>query len=131
MLFVPSNATYPWTKGLVRNARVQILVLHRHSIEVRLLQSNQTHCIPLLPQAIGPSNEDNSPLRLAYATTFNDCQGLMLAKTTLDLRIDPFAHGQLYTALSRVRSKRDSLVIFSATSENHDTANEVSPSLLL
>ncbi|KIM68216.1 hypothetical protein SCLCIDRAFT_1012870 [Scleroderma citrinum Foug A] len=43
-------------------------------------------------------------LRLTYATTFDGCQGVTLAKTTLDLRIDPFAHGQLYTALSRVRS---------------------------
>jgi len=63
--------------------------------------------------------------------TFNGCQGLTLAKTTLDLCIDPFAHGQLYTALSHVRSHHDSLAIFSTTNENKDTANVVLSSLLL
>ena len=61
------------------------------------------------------------PLRLAYATTFNSCQGLTLAKTAVDLRIDPFAHGQLYTALSRVRHRNDSLLIFSEGNEEKDT----------
>ncbi|KAG2096015.1 hypothetical protein BD769DRAFT_1369636, partial [Suillus cothurnatus] len=43
------------------------------------------------------------PLRVAYATTFNGCQGLTPDKTVLDLRRDVFAHGQLHTALSRIR----------------------------
>ncbi|KIK11055.1 hypothetical protein PISMIDRAFT_123396, partial [Pisolithus microcarpus 441] len=42
------------------------------------------------------------PLRLAYATTFNGCQGLTLQRSVVDLCKDPFSHGQLYTALSRV-----------------------------
>jgi hypothetical protein len=42
------------------------------------------------------------PLRLAYATTFNSCQGLTLDRVVLDLRTDVFAHGQLYT---RVRNR--------------------------
>ena len=124
-------------KGLVRNARVQISALHRRFIEVRLLQSNQTHCIPRISFDFNPAGSDwtvqrrQFPLRLAYATTFNGCQGLTLAKTALDLRIDPFAHGQLYTALSRVRSRQDSLVIFSTTNDEQETANVVFPSLLL
>jgi len=124
-------------KGLVRNARVQITALHRRFVEVRLLQSNQTHCIPRISFDFNPPASDwtvqrrQFPLRLAYATTFNGCQGLTLAKTALDLRIDPFAHGQLYTALSRVRSRHDSLAIFSTTNENEDTANVVLSSLLL
>ena len=32
-------------------------------------------------------------------------QGLTLARTVLDLRTDLFAHGQLYTALSRVSQR--------------------------
>src|SRR5437764_6315201 len=47
------------------------------------------------------------PLRLAYATTFNSCQGLTLDGAILDIRVPVFAHGQLYTALSRVRSRHD------------------------
>ncbi|KAG2076050.1 hypothetical protein BDR04DRAFT_1149760 [Suillus decipiens] len=34
----------------------------------------------------------------AYATTFNESQGLTLEKAVLDLRTDSFAHDQLYTA---------------------------------
>ena len=47
------------------------------------------------------------PLRLAYATTFNSCQGLTLDRVVLDLTIPVLAHGQLYTSLSRVRSAVD------------------------
>ncbi|KAG2071265.1 hypothetical protein BDR04DRAFT_1016461, partial [Suillus decipiens] len=49
-------------------------------------------------------NRRNFPLRPADATTFNGCQGLTLARTVLDLRMDPFTHGQLYTPLSRART---------------------------
>ncbi|KIM50154.1 hypothetical protein SCLCIDRAFT_1225483 [Scleroderma citrinum Foug A] len=46
------------------------------------------------------------PLRLAYATTFDGCQGLTLVKTS---HCRPFANGQLSTALSHIRSRHDSL----------------------
>jgi len=43
----------------------------------------------------------------------------------LDLRKDPFAYGQLYTALSRVRTRRDMLCLFAETNEGQDRANIV------
>ncbi|KAH8928617.1 hypothetical protein BT69DRAFT_1200595, partial [Atractiella rhizophila] len=42
------------------------------------------------------------PLRLACAGTFNSCQGLTCDMIGLDLQGDVFAHGQLYTAISRI-----------------------------
>ncbi|KAG2742226.1 hypothetical protein P692DRAFT_201725486, partial [Suillus brevipes Sb2] len=57
-------------------------------------------------------NRKQFPLRPAYATTFNGSQGLTLQKAVLDLRTDSFAHGQLYTALSRVRGRRDIQALF-------------------
>ena len=45
------------------------------------------------------------PLAPAYATTFNGCQGLTLDKVGVDLETNVFSHGQLYTALSRVRHR--------------------------
>ena len=45
------------------------------------------------------------PLRLAYAVTFNKSQGKTLDRAVIDLRTAPFAHGQLYVALSRVRTR--------------------------
>ena len=44
------------------------------------------------------------PFRLAYATTIHKSQGMTLESIDLRLGNGCFAHGQLYTALSRARS---------------------------
>ncbi|KAG2079277.1 hypothetical protein BDR04DRAFT_1086489 [Suillus decipiens] len=61
----------------------------------------QSQCIPCINFAfplyfIVAGRLKTVPLRseAAYTTTFNGCQGLTLARTVLDLRIVPFAHGQ-------------------------------------
>lgn len=112
-------------KGLVKNARVVIKSFQRNYVEVTLLSKNkfipqgQDYCIPRITFEFWPLNANFTihrkqfPLRLAYATTFNSCQGLTLQHVVLDLRTEVFAHGQLYTALIRVRSKRDALVLVS------------------
>src|SRR6184192_33332 len=104
--------------GLVKNVRVIVRRMLRHTIEVETLPNEtndfQTGCYPLprinfefqprfCPWTI---RRRQFPLRLAYATTFNSCQGLTLDRAILDTRVPVFAHGQLYTALSRVRSRR-------------------------
>ena len=43
------------------------------------------------------------PLRLAYCTTVNKSQGQEYDSVLIDLRQQPFAHGHLYVALSRVK----------------------------
>ena len=81
----------------------------------RLIGSNSanyrnTFCIPRVNFSFQPArcpwivDRRQFPLRLAYATTFNSCQGLTLDRAALDLRSDVFSHGQLYTAVSRVRN---------------------------
>jgi ATP-dependent exoDNAse (exonuclease V) alpha subunit len=44
------------------------------------------------------------PLRLAWACTIHKAQGLSLDKAMVNLSRNPFAYGQLYVALSRLRT---------------------------
>ena len=67
--------------ALVRNARVRIVTLHRRIIEVQLLDDGTIHCIPRICFSFNAAHcswtilRRQCPLRLAYATTFNGCQG--------------------------------------------------------
>jgi hypothetical protein len=50
------------------------------------------------------------PLAAAYCTTFHSCQGLTYDAIGIDLTVPVFTHGQLYTALFRVRSRERATV---------------------
>lgn len=71
------------------------------------------------------------PLRLAYATDFYSCQGPTLDKVVLDLTHPVFAHGQLYTNLSRARRGSDIRVLLAPDDEDCRTINMVHRQLLL
>lgn len=128
--------------GLVKNARVIIHATHVRFVEIQLID-NRTgslgalHCIPRIRFDFSPSGCSwtaqrlQFPLRLAYATTFNSCQGLTLDRTVLDLRTDVFAHGQLYTALSRVRTRHHSRILLLDDCDGRHVRNVVFPQLLL
>ncbi len=70
-------------------------------------------------------------LRLAYATTFNSCQGLTLDRVVLDLTLPVFGHGQLYTSLSHIRSAVDMRILRDPNEVDQDTPNVVYYELLL
>jgi hypothetical protein len=72
------------------------------------------------PHASWTVHRPQFPLRPAYATTFDGHQGLTVDKTVLDLHCDVFIHGQLYTALSHIRIRDDSLILFSDTKNDYD-----------
>jgi hypothetical protein len=137
-------------KGLVKNTRVVIVALRQRYVEVRLLSSllnstagisssdaNQTFCLPRIVFEFKPSfapwtvQRRQIFLRLAYATTFNSCQGLTLDRCVLDLRTPVFAHGQLYTSISRVRHRDHIRVFFDSEEEIGSTTNIVYRELLL
>ena len=129
-------------EGLVKNARVRILELHRHIVRVELLRSassavDQSFYLPRISFDFHPQytswtvQRRQFPLRLAYATTFNSCQGLTLDKVVLDLTNPVFAHGQLYTSLSRVRQGSDLRVLLAPENEDCKTLNVVHHQLLL
>ncbi|KAL8276810.1 hypothetical protein RQP46_010741 [Phenoliferia psychrophenolica] len=107
-------------RGLVKNAKVVVTARHRHLIEVLLLNRDggdeTTHLLPRINFSFSPDWHNFTvlrrqfPLRLAYASTFNSCQGQTIGRLMLDFRSEPFSHGQLYTALSRVRNRNDAMV---------------------
>ena len=130
--------------GLVKNRRIIIHDIHHSFITIRLIGSNSandrnTFCIPRINFSFQPArcpwtvNRHQFPLRLAYATTFNSCQGLTLDRVVLDLRSNAFAYGQLYTAVSRVRNRSCIRRLMREDTLNSDssTANIVHKELLL
>ena len=133
--------------GLVKNARVIVEQLHQYSVMVRLLPFQTSaqlgsHCHLTFPFSrinfeFSPQHSSwtilrrQLPLRLAYATTFNSCQGLTLDRAIVDLTSPVFAHGQLYTALTRIRERSNGRVLFASDNFCGKTVNVVSKELLL
>lgn len=133
-LVIKINAVYRLLRnfsieqGLVKNVRVVVTALGNRVITVRILRhdtsqsteygNGESHGQFLIPR-ITFTHELHSgftllrrqyPLALAYATTFHSCQGLTLDRVGVDLTTPVFTHGQLYTALSRVRHRSHALV---------------------
>lgn len=129
-------------KGLVKNARLVVENLHRRYIQVRVInnrtgQLSESHCIPHIRFEFVPRRSSwtvqqlQYPLRLAYATTYNGCAGLTLDRTVVDAQDEVFAHGQLYTALSRIRQRQDSRILLNEDNIDRTTRNVVYKDLLL
>lgn len=128
-------------EGLVKNARVEVVDVGRHIVTVKLLpidSSQEIRSENILIPRITFSEELYSkytllrrqfPLAPAYATTFNSCQGLTLDRAGIDLTVPVFSHGQLYTALSRVRNREHVCVCTADTS--HTTMNVTYDEILL
>jgi ATP-dependent DNA helicase PIF1 len=110
-------------RGLVKNVRVVVVDVGTRIVTVRLLRpgdlTNSGIGEDILIPRISflhqlPSGHTllrrQFPLAPAYATTFNSCQGLTLDIVGVDLTRPVFSHGQLYTALSRIRHHNDAKV---------------------
>ena len=128
--------------GLVKNVRVVVVGLGSKLITVRILQGIQTPGISsndiLLPRITFKEKLQSGhtlcrwqfPLAPAYASTFHSCQGLTLDHVGIDLMQDVFTHGQLYTALSRIRHRSDVIVCL-PTLEHSTTTNVTYKELLI
>ncbi|OSX66535.1 hypothetical protein POSPLADRAFT_1131752 [Postia placenta MAD-698-R-SB12] len=109
---------YAPERGMVKNTRVLIRALGKRIITVRILRGIGGVSV-VDPEDILISRisftalletghtlvRRQFPLAPAYATTFNSCQGLTLDVVGVDLTRPVFSHGQLYTALSRIRHR--------------------------
>jgi hypothetical protein len=82
--------------GLVQNVQVQITALYHRFIKFLIPQTGEIYCLPCITFSFKPVHSNLTvnckqfPLRPAYATTFNGCQGLMLQKAVLDLHMHRF-----------------------------------------
>ena len=128
--------------GLVKNTRVVVVGLGSKLLTIRVLQDSSTPgFIPndiLLPRITFKENLRSGhtlcrrqfPLAPAYASTFHSCQGLTLDRVGVDLTQNVFTHGQLYTALSRIKNRFDAIVRF-PSSEHSTTINVTYKELLI
>jgi hypothetical protein len=122
-LEIKTNAIYQLLRNfsidqqLVRNVRVVVTELGNRIIAVKVLRDHQTFsneneeeivlpCITFFYVIISGQTLlcRQFPLALAYSTTIHNCQGQTYDRIDIDLTKSVFTHGQLYTALSRVRT---------------------------
>ncbi|XP_058810633.1 uncharacterized protein LOC131675610 [Phymastichus coffea] len=99
-------------EGLCNGTRLQIIDLSNHIIKCTILTGDRANQIVFLNRITLYSENDypftfkrrQFPVKLAFAMTINKAQGQTFKNTGIDLRKDVFHHGQLYVAMSRVRS---------------------------
>ena len=106
-------------EGLCNGTRLQVLEFSNHLLKCKILTGDKRNNIVFLNRiTLYCENEypftfkrRQFPIKMAFAMTINKAQGQTFKKIGIDLRRDVFNHGQLYVAMSRVRSW-DSLKIY-------------------
>lgn len=106
-------------EGLCNGTRLLVLEMRDNVIKCEILSGDHAGNIVFINRITLISDNDYSfafkrrqfPIKLASAMTINKSQGQTMKKISLDMRKQVFSHGQLYVALSRVRSW-DSLKIY-------------------
>ncbi|CAG8448198.1 15067_t:CDS:2, partial [Cetraspora pellucida] len=140
-----TQLTYPGIPNHEIHLKVGTVIitnLKQRLIEVEVLKHNnftdqtETHLIPRINFYFQPDycswtvHRKQFPLCLAYSTTFNSCQGLTLNCAVIDLRTNVFAHGQLYTAISRVKNRTHALILLPNNNSETKALNVVYEELI-
>ncbi|XP_022023386.1 ATP-dependent DNA helicase PIF1-like [Helianthus annuus] len=123
-------------KGLCNGTRLKITFLGKRVIEAEVISDGNIGTRVFIPRLnMIPSDKKipfefqrrQFPLSVCFAMTINKSQGQSLSKVGLYLKDPVFTHGQLYVALSRVKTREGvKILIFDADGKpTNKTSNVV------
>ncbi|GJS75313.1 G-type lectin S-receptor-like serine/threonine-protein kinase [Tanacetum coccineum] len=121
--------------GLCNGTRLQVVRLDKHVIEAKIITGSNIGDTTLITrQKMNPSDKRipfkvvrrQFPIAVCFAMTINKSQGQSLARVGLFLPRPVFTHGQLYVAVSRVKSKKGLKVLVCDNDAGDHTIAEMS-----
>lgn len=103
-------------EGLCNRIRLTVTRLANHIIEPKIMYGKNIGNMIYIPRMSMSHSKSPWPFKLimwqfpiivSYVITINNSQGQSLDNVELHLPTPIFSHGQLYVALSRIKSKND------------------------